>query len=347
MLLDSELLGKPSKVWITDTRSQGSIYGKDSIQVIPKLKGKTAKKLATHGLKVVNDLKALSGNIEHIKEIAASVDGVSKKGLEKFVKVSENSIGTDPPLPVDHRYADNPYKSLYADEWKTKIDKAAMTGKMCITDMIDFMFDQAQEAVGDNGMVYHDALVLMTCADSVSYMKEKGYYSKWILPEHDLMGPQGGVGGELKKYRNRPVGNRPEANPLDTSLFSQLNRSVDYHVTLTKDLNEDKKFSLSTPLRAASAYKRVWQVAPKSTTIVKDIRKVLVSFETVCNHKGVAVDGVGDRNGKRRTTTQAHGGYRPRTLKDDDYDKQRFELHDDAKASYNTLINKAQLKHEN
>ena len=145
------------------------------------------------------------------------------------------------------------------------------------------------------------------------------------------------------------MGNRPEANPLDTSLFSQLNRTVDYHVTLTKDyLDEQKKFSLATPMRAASTYERVWTVAPKSKTIVKDIKKVLVSFETVCNHKGIAVDGVGDRNGKRRLTgTQTHGGYRPRTLKEDDYDKEKFEVHEDAKPSYNTLINKAELKHEN
>ena len=110
------------------------------------------------------------------------------------------------------------------------------------------MFDQAQLLVGDNAVVYHDDLVLMPCANIVAYMREKGYYSKWILPEHDLMGPEGGLGGELKQYCNRPVGNRPEANPSDTSLFSRLNRTVDYHVTLTKDyLNEQKKFSLATP----------------------------------------------------------------------------------------------------
>ena len=126
----------------------------------------------------------------------------------------------------------------------------------------------------------------MTCADSVSYMKEKDCYSKWILPEQNLMGPEGGLGGELEIYRNRPVGNQPEANSLDTSLFSQLNRTVNYHGTLTKDfLNEEKKFSSVTPPHAASTYERVWTVAPQSSTIVKDIKKVLVSFETVCRHK--------------------------------------------------------------
>ena len=119
-------------------------------------------------------------------------------------------------------------------------------------------------------------------------------------------------------------------------------------MTLTKDfLNEENKFSLATPRHVASTYKRVWTVAPQCTTIAKDIKKVLVSFETVCRHKGIAVDGVGDKNGKRRIPTQAHGGYRPRTLKEDDYDKEKCEVHEDAKLSYNTLINKAELKHEN
>ena len=50
LLLCFLFLGKPSKVWVTNLRPPGTIYGKDSIQVIPKLKGKTAKKLAVHDL---------------------------------------------------------------------------------------------------------------------------------------------------------------------------------------------------------------------------------------------------------------------------------------------------------
>ena len=69
------------------------------------------------------------------------------------------------------------------------------------------------------------------------------------------MSEEGGIVGDLKSYHNRPVGNRLEANPLDTSLFSQLNKSVDYHVTLSQDhLTEDKQFSLATPLLASSTY---------------------------------------------------------------------------------------------
>ena len=50
----------------------------------------------------------------------------------------------------------------------------------------------------------------MTGKDSVAYMKEKGYYKGWILPELDLMEEAGGIGGKLSAYRGRPVGNHPE-----------------------------------------------------------------------------------------------------------------------------------------
>ena len=99
-------------------------------------------------------------------------------------------------------------------------------------------------------------------------------------------------------------------------MFFQLNRTVDYHVTLTKDfLNEENKFSLATPRHVASTYKRVWTVAPQCTTIAKDIKKVLVSFETVCRHKRIAVDGVGDRNGKRRIKNPSAWGIQTKDSK--------------------------------
>eukprot|EP00536_Pseudo-nitzschia_multiseries_P008174 jgi/Psemu1/19781/gm1.19781_g len=76
----------------------------------------------------------------------------------------------------------------------------------------------------------------------------RGYYKLRILPELDLMEGCGGVGGALKAYQKRPVENQPRANPLDTSLFSQLNCAVDQHVILSKDFTDkDKKFSLATP----------------------------------------------------------------------------------------------------
>eukprot|EP00536_Pseudo-nitzschia_multiseries_P013397 jgi/Psemu1/35149/gm1.35149_g len=326
--------GMPSKVWIRDDRPPGAIYGNESVQQIPKLKGKTFQKLQQHGLVLVRDLKALSSQPDRIRAIAAATPGISFNRLSGFAHAAAICLE-----------ADNPYESLYGRSWKEEVDKVCMVGKVCVTEMIDYMFDQTKRIFGDEGFVYHDALVLMTCADSVSYMKEKGYYKHWILPELDLTGEQGGVGGSLKLYRNRPVGNRPEANPLDTSLFSQLNRAVDQHVVLTQGfIDENKKFSLATPTAVSRTYRRVWTLHPKSETIVKDINKVLCSFLEVAEAEGIAIDGIGDRSGRRHLPRGQHEGRGVQKLDIDCYDKGEIELHEDAEDAGDLILAKAEAK---
>ena len=168
------------------------------------------------------------------------------------------------------------------------------------------------------------------------------------------MGPDGGIGPgggsvgvALKAYASRPVGNRPESQPLDTSLFSHLNSAVNYHVILTKDYNdEEKKFSLATPNEIVHAYKRVWKVAPKQSTIEKDIRKVLVSYAAVTASLGSIVPGLGDRNGRRQGAPRPRGGARVRKRALNDYAGDEHNLHDDAKPAARILLNKSKLKHE-
>eukprot|EP00536_Pseudo-nitzschia_multiseries_P017575 jgi/Psemu1/51457/gm1.51457_g len=296
------------------------------------LKGKMSEKLQQHGLVLVRDLKALSSKPDRIRAIAAATPGISFNGLSGFANASAICLEGD-PLPVfDHRQADNPYESLYGRSWEEEVDKVCMVGKVCVTEMINYMFDQTNRFFGDKGFVYHVALVLMTCADIVSYMKEKGYYKHWILPKLNLMGEQGGVGGSLKLYCNRPVGNRPEANPLDTtSLFSQLNRAVDQHVMLTQGfIDENKKFLLATPTA--------------SETIVKDINKVLCSFLEVAEAEGIAIDGIGNRSGRRHIPRGQHEGRGVQKLEIDCYDKGEIELHEDAEDAGDLILAKAEAK---
>eukprot|EP00536_Pseudo-nitzschia_multiseries_P011520 jgi/Psemu1/29172/gm1.29172_g len=338
--------GMPSKVWICDDQPPGAIYGNESVQQIPKLKGKMFEKLQQHGLVLVRDLKALSSQPNRIRAIAAATPGISFNWLSGFAHAAAICLKGDPPPVFDHRQADNPYESLYGRSWEEEVDKVCMVGKVCVTEMIDYMFDQTNRIFGDEGFVYHDALVLMTCADSVSYMKEKGYYKHWILPELDLMGEQGGVGGSLKLYRNRPVGNWPEANPLDTSLFSQLNCAVDQHVVLIQSfIDENKKFSLATPTAVSRTYCRVWTLHPKSETIVKDINKVLRSFLEVAEAEGtIAIDGIGNRLGRRHLPRGQHEGRGVQKLDIDCYDKGEIELHEDAEDAGDLILAKAEAK---
>mmetsp|Transcript_23 Transcript_23/g.35 ORF Transcript_23/g.35 Transcript_23/m.35 type:complete len:408 (-) Transcript_23:84-1307(-) len=293
-------LGKASTVWIENLCPQGAVYELESIQSIPKLKGKTAEKLIRHGIVLVKDLKALHSNDQQMKTIAAETHGMSYKRLSDFVKVVTGCcLPGEPPSIVDHRAADNPYQSKYGDSWEYEIDKICMIGSVCVMELIDFIFIETKHIYGTEGMVYHDALSLMTAKESVPYMKDQGYYDWWILPQNDLMSESGGVGGSLPSYRGCPVGNRPESNPLDTSLFSQLHRAVKVHGNISKHLSDDKKLSLATPSTISSGYKRVWEIGPQPETIAKDFNKVLDSFLVIAQHEGLAIDGPGDRSGRR------------------------------------------------
>lgn len=96
-------------------------------------------------------------------------------------------------------------------------------------------------AFENNWYFYHDALSQMTNKDTVEWMKEKGYYSHWLLPILDLH--KGTV------YSGRPVGDSPEFMPLDTSLFQDLHMCALSHVLLTEhlDKHDERKFSFDMP----------------------------------------------------------------------------------------------------
>jgi hypothetical protein len=195
--------------------------------------------------------------------------------------------------------------------------------------------------------VYHDALSLMCGKTAIQYMKDKGYYCHWILPQKDLMND--GT-GELKNYATRPVGNSGELMPLDCSLNAQVHRGVRSHIELTQFYKEglpfyDRRFSMPTPNLGVSAYTRVWELYPTSSNIVKDIVKVKISARTILEHHGRKVPGLGNQNGvqySRGEKNMNHGGARKRSLDQNDYGK--MLLHADAIPALNMIKAAAQLK---
>ena len=92
---------------------------------------------------------------------------------------------------------------------------------------------------------YHDALSMMTSAPTIAWMKEKGYYDRWLLPKLDLLA------GTI--YRFSLPGDSPELMPLDNSLNKDVDDSALRHIGVTMDLSKDdlKKFSLATPNEGA------------------------------------------------------------------------------------------------
>jgi hypothetical protein len=87
-------------------------------------------------------------------------------------------------LPTRH---DNPYEARYGNNWKSELKKATqMQAYVCITDMIEHIVQESEAVMAgtsheEDWMFYHDALSLMTAADSMEWMREKDYLRRWIF----------------------------------------------------------------------------------------------------------------------------------------------------------------------
>ena len=93
-------------------------------------------------------------------------------------------------------------------------------------------------------------------------------YNRWLKPLNGL--------NSKTIYENRYVGNSPEFMTLDNSLNNDLQLSHRYHCIVTAHLPEtdNRKFSLSTPLRISKSIQKIWEDthgAPNSERVVQDI----------------------------------------------------------------------------
>ena len=296
------------------------------------------------GITEVRELKGLGA--DQIKSLQLRDQRLKLAKLQQFCQAAQLCHMVDVPEKIDHRKADNPYLSKYGiDNWQAELDKKAMVGKVCVSEMIDHMFKETKKCFPDSEdwWVYHDALSLMTAADSVQYMKDEGFYKHWVLPEQDYVRdvPQ------CDRWKHRPVGNRPEVMPLDQQLNKDVHDAVDYHVILTQDLDDDdeRKFSMRTPKHGLSAYLRIWDHHPPSKRIIHDIDETLSSMKIIVEKKGVIVEGLATRPGDRFSKKGNHGGRRQKMTQEERQakEKSRF-IHPDAKFCFKELADRAVSK---
>ena len=88
---------------------------------------------------------------------------------------------------------------------------------------------------------YHDALSMMTFVETITWMKEKGYHQRFLLPQLGLLD------GTI--YHSSIPGDSPELMPLDNTLNKDYDDSAKQHCAVTIDLpvTDKRKFSLDTP----------------------------------------------------------------------------------------------------
>jgi hypothetical protein len=243
-------------LWLEDRRVEGAMYEGHTIKKttnigIAKVR---CSILSGFGILTIGDLKNMSA---HTKQQIVEERKMTSDLLMKLQHNIKDAILGDAPAKFDHRKTDNPYKSMYGDEWNVEILKTAHFNKVkCIAEMVEHIVDKTREIMKDTKYenyfyFYHDALSQMTCRKTTAWMIMTGYINHWILPS------SGVNSGTI--YAKHPPGDSPEFMPLDTSLFGDAHACVNRHVMITEALSESdvNKFSLATPRRVASAYLRI------------------------------------------------------------------------------------------
>ena len=99
---------------------------------------------------------------------------------------------------------------------------------------------------------YHDALSQMTAQTTVTWMKQQGYYKRWLILQLGC--------NEETAFKNRPVGNSPEFMPLDMLLNNNIQLSLSLHCAITAHLDKDDEriFLMATPKTIVKGIRRLW-----------------------------------------------------------------------------------------
>lgn len=177
----------------------------------------------------------------------------------------------------------------------------------------------------------------MTAQSTIDWMKNtefkpgEPYIKRWILPEL-------GCNQQFPHYRNAPVGNTSQVQPLDAQLNQDIKQGVRRHVSLTLDQPEEdpndpskpnpKKFSLTTPKRISFAFDRIWNFGleaadcyqnynpdagiPCSRRVIQDIDLAFESMAMYDRSKGAFSEELGAGNRGRRGQLDAERGKKDR-----------------------------------
>jgi len=167
--------------------------------------GEKGKKLIDAGVETVQQMKKKIEN--ELLTLTQYISGISVKKLKEW-RDCEASLGSCPHGIIYYRIAPNPYITKYgADRWEEEIQKSVFMKRfMCITEAVKCIHDQSKKyfegtAHEDTWYFYYDALKQLTAKSIVEWMKQEGYYERWLIPQLGL--------NDGTTYAGRPMGNRP------------------------------------------------------------------------------------------------------------------------------------------
>jgi hypothetical protein len=261
----------------------------------------------------------------------------------------------------------NPYLSLYGDKWKEEAAKTpAMRKVVNIRDLVRHFIKVGEDTYRGTKWegkwcFYHDALSLMTGGENMEWMERMGYKKRWILPQHGLLDPF-----PYYKKNQAPVGNHAGAMPWDQSCNKDHDDIVLRHVAATSQLEEHdpKKFSLRTPKKVSSAYRRIYnnppvvrdgvpiiplgEGGPVAYRLGHDIMKTLTYWKQVFDNQGlnVQMNVPGHRGDELRAAAKSSGRSNAGGKRTKKSEMVKSWLHPDAEDAMKEFFGESMVKYE-
>ena len=224
--------------------------------------------------------------------------------MKEVARVDNNS--KMPNRKKKDKGLDTGYKKFFPETWRDEAMKAVIKHHRCCTDMVDWLVEEGRE-------IFKGSTAEKTWAlngDGLSSWWDAGTqeYFKANYPEEfkRQVRALGNVNSGSQYYKARLVGNSPEFMPLDSNLFSDLERIIITHRALTYDYANDdpKKFCLGTKPQCASAMRRAFAMIPDHR-IIRDCDRWAEAYQVVYDNKGKVVRGWGRRSGRRADKQRA------------------------------------------
>ena len=234
------------------------------------------------------------------------------------------------------------YEALYPDTWSEEVDKALRRGAgavVCVTELMDHVVAESKKLFRGTThehdfVIWHDALSAWWEDEAQDYLATLGFKDRQVCALDD-------TNAEFARYSHGLVGDSPELMPLDAHLFSDLSQELWRHVAITSNLPESdpRRFSTGTPAEMERSVVRAWQVAPTPDRIVEDCTAIPKRIERIIEAKGVAVQDIYFRSGRRyRAANDARDlEHKPRKRQRKATCTEAKPVHPDAQSSWDAL----------
>ncbi len=210
------------------------------------------------------------------------------------------------------------YKERWPQTWKQELKKKLDQKYCCVTEMIDWLVEEAREAFKDTPRE-HDFSIY---GDGLSSFWEKGaqeYFKETYPAEYSRLIRCVGSVNKDTRYHDKVVGDSPEVSssstssnppsnsppaqlmPLDCNLFADLKKGICWHRALTYNYDDDdnEKFNFGTPDEVEATVERVWEVCPSPDRVIQDIGRWAYNISTIVKALGIVVYELNPRHGRR------------------------------------------------